>query len=215
MSSGTVDAPSQPESLTSKGTATNKDIAAIPPQPLVPLRDRLLYSDKARTQGAGTGQDRDLPKDVKSRRKIVWAMVFGFIGAMTLASVKFFFPRVLFEPKTRFGIGFPGDFAMGVDTRYQAAYRIWVVRDAQGIFVLFAKCTHLGCTPDWKETDNKFKCPCHGSGFDMEGVNFEGPAPRPLDRTMVELDASGEVIVDKAVLFPYEQWGDPRARVNV
>ncbi|GJM25425.1 MAG: hypothetical protein DHS20C16_18400 [Phycisphaerae bacterium] len=209
MSSASVDAPSQPESSESKSSAT------IPAQPLVPLRDRLLYSDKARTQGAGTGQDRDLSSDVKGRRKIVWAMVFGFIGAMTLASVKFFFPRVLFEPKTRFGIGFPGDFAMGVDTRYQAAYRIWVVRDAQGIFVLFAKCTHLGCTPDWKETDNKFKCPCHGSGFDMEGVNFEGPAPRPLDRTMVEIDASGEIIVDKAMLFPYEQWGDPRARVNV
>ncbi len=209
MSSASVDTPSQPDSTTSKSSPT------IPPQPLVPLRDRLLYSNKARTQGAGTGEDRDLTKDVKSRRKIVWGMVFGFIGAMTLASVKFFFPRVLFEPKTRFGIGFPGDFAMGVDTRYQAAFRIWVVRDAQGIFVLFAKCTHLGCTPDWKETDNKFKCPCHGSGFDMEGVNFEGPAPRPLDRTMVELDASGEIIVDKAVLFPYEQWGDPRARVNV
>ncbi len=209
MSSASVDTPSQPESKSPESSAS------IPPQPLVPLRDRLLYSNKARTQGAGTGEDRDLTKDVKGRRKIVWAMVFGFIGAMTLASVKFFFPRVLFEPKTRFGIGFPGDFAMGVDTRYQAAFRIWVVRDAQGIFVLFAKCTHLGCTPDWKETDNKFKCPCHGSGFDMDGVNFEGPAPRPLDRTLVELDASGEIIVDKAVLFPYEQWGDPRARVNV
>ncbi len=208
MSSAPVDAPNQSESNQSKGNAT------IPPQPLVPLRDRLLYSDKARTQGAGTGEDRELSGDVKNRRKIVWAMVFGFIGAMTLATVKFFFPRVLFEPKTRFSIGFPGDFAMGVDTRYQAKYRIWVVRDAQGIFVLFAKCTHLGCTPDWKETDNKFKCPCHGSGFDMEGVNFEGPAPRPLDRTMVELDASGQLIVDKAMLFPYEQWGDPRARVN-
>lgn len=151
---------------------------------------------------------------MKTRRNIVWTMVFGFIGAMTLASVKFFFPRVLFEPKTRFTIGFPGDFAMGVDTRFQAANRIWVVRDAQGVFVLFAKCTHLGCTPDWKETDSKFKCPCHGSGFDMEGVNFEGPAPRPLDRTLVELDATGQIVVDKAVLFPYEQWGDPRARVN-
>ncbi|HNO79713.1 MAG TPA: ubiquinol-cytochrome c reductase iron-sulfur subunit [Phycisphaerae bacterium] len=209
MSSASVDAPNQSDATPSKSSAS------IPPQPLVPLRDRLLYSDKARTQGAGTGEDRELTGDVKNRRKLVWTMVFGFIGAMTLASVKFFFPRVLFEPKTRFSIGFPGDFAMGVDTRYQAAYRIWVVRDAQGIFVLFAKCTHLGCTPDWKETDHKFKCPCHGSGFDMEGVNFEGPAPRPLDRTMVELDASGQLIVDKAMLFPYEQWGDPRARVNV
>ncbi len=208
MSSAPVDAPSKAESKSSSSPAP------IPPQPLVPLRDRLLYSDKGRTQGAGTGADRTYTGDMKTRRNIVWAMVFGFIGAMTLAAVKFFFPRVLFEPKTRFTIGFPGDFAMGVDTRFQAANRIWVVRDAQGIFVLFAKCTHLGCTPDWKETDSKFKCPCHGSGFDMEGVNFEGPAPRPLDRTLVELDATGQLVVDKAVLFPYAQWGDPRARVN-
>ncbi|NOX58049.1 MAG: Rieske 2Fe-2S domain-containing protein [Planctomycetes bacterium] len=210
MSSAPVDAPDQ--STSSSGSSGPQP---IPAQPLVPLRDRLLHSDKSRTQGAGTGQDRTSTKDVQTRRNIVWAMTFGVLGAMTLATVKFFFPRILFEPKTRFGIGFPGDFAMGVDTRYQAAYRIWVVRDAQGIFVLFAKCTHLGCTPDWKETDNKFKCPCHGSGFDMEGVNFEGPAPRPLDRTMVELDATGQIIVDKAMLFPFEQWGDPRARVNV
>ncbi|MCB9849378.1 MAG: Rieske 2Fe-2S domain-containing protein [Phycisphaerales bacterium] len=186
---------------------------SFPPQPLVPLRDRLLQSDKARTQGAGTGADREYTTDQKRRRNIVWAITFGAIGAMSLAAVRFFFPRTLFEPKTRFTIGYPTDYAIGVDTKWQAARRIWVVRDAQGIFVLFAKCTHLGCTPDWKETDNKFKCPCHGSGFDMEGVNFEGPAPRPLDRTLVQLDATGQLVVDKAVLFPYEKWGDPRARV--
>jgi cytochrome b6-f complex iron-sulfur subunit len=180
---------------------------------VVSLRERLMQSNKARTQGAGSGQDRELTPDMQRRRNVVWLFVFGFIGAMTLASVRFFFPRVLFEPKTRFSIGYPTDFAPGVDTRFQQEHRIWVVRDAQGVYVLLAKCTHLGCTPDWKETDNKFKCPCHGSGFDMEGVNFEGPAPRPLDRVMVEVDAEGRLIVDKAVLFPYEKWEDTRARV--
>jgi len=187
----------------------------IPPAPLVPLRDRLLQSDKARTQGAGTGADIAYSPDQKRRRNIVWAITFGFIGAMCLATMRFFFPRTLFEPKTRFSIGNPGDYAIGVDTKWQASERIWVVRDAAGIYVIFAKCTHLGCTPDWKETDAKFKCPCHGSGFDIEGVNFEGPAPRPLDRCLVELDATGEIIVDKAVLFPYEKWSDPRARIAV
>ena len=187
----------------------------VPPQPLVSLTDRLMQSDKARTQGAGTGHDRESTPGLKRRRRFVGLLTFGVLGTMAVALVRFFFPRVLYEPKTRFLIGYPTDFAMGVDTRFQAARRIWVVRDAQGIFALFAKCTHLGCTPDWKETDNKFKCPCHGSGFDMEGVNFEGPAPRPLDRCYVEISASGEIIVDKAILFPYEKWGDPRARLNV
>jgi cytochrome b6-f complex iron-sulfur subunit len=197
--------------------AANKPSAPTPPAgpvgPLVPLRDRLLQSDKARTQGAGTGADLEYTPDQQRRRNIVWAITFGAIIAGTIASMRFFFPRVLFEPKTRFRIGYPTDYAIGVDTKWQASERIWVVRDAEGIFVLFAKCTHLGCTPDWKLTDNKFKCPCHGSGFDTEGVNFEGPAPRPLDRCLVELDPTGELVVDKAVLFPYEKWSDPRARV--
>lgn len=182
--------------------------------PLVPLRERLLQSNKARTQGAGTGEDRDLTPEMKKRRGFVWLVTFGVLGASVPAVVRFFFPRALFEPKTRFSVGYPTDFAMGVDTRFQQAHRIWVVRDAQGIFVLYARCTHLGCTPDWKETDNKFKCPCHGSGFDMEGVNFEGPAPRPLDRCLVEVDPQGRLIVDTAVLFPYETWNDPRARLT-
>ena len=51
-----------------------------------------------------------------------------------------------------------------------------------------AVCTHLGCTPNWLEAEQKFKCPCHGSGFYKDGINFEGPAPaaagalRDLDR---------------------------------
>ena len=186
---------------------------AAEPATIVSLRDRLLQSNKARTQGAGSGQDAEDTPDMKRRRGMVWLVLTGGLAALTFATVRFFFPRVLFEPKTRFTIGYPTDFSPGVDTKFQQQYRIWVVRDAQGLFVLFAKCTHLGCTPDWKETDNKFKCPCHGSGFDMEGVNFEGPAPRPLDRVYVELDATGKIVVDKARLFPYEKWDEPGARL--
>ena len=88
-----------------------------------------------------------------------------------------------------------------METRFQSKQRIWVVRDATSLYVIFAKCTHLGCTPDWKESENKFKCPCHGSGFTSEGVNFEGPAPRPLERLLVTQDAEGRIWVDKAKTF--------------
>jgi cytochrome b6-f complex iron-sulfur subunit len=67
--------------------------------------------------------------------------------------------------------------------------------------VISAICTHLGCTPDWKESENKFKCPCHGSGYDPEGRNYEGPAPRPMDRAKVELDPEGQIVVDTSVVF--------------
>ena len=135
------------------------------------------------------------------RRKFAWTCVFGFLGANFLMTLRFFFPRTLFEPKTSFAIGYPADFGFGVDTRFQNDYRIWVVRNAEGIFVIYAVCTHLGCTPDWVESESKFKCPCHGSGFDGEGYNFEGPAPRPLDRAHVELSPDGQIVVDVSRLY--------------
>ncbi len=57
--------------------------------------------------------------------------------------------------------------------------RVWVVREPDRIFVIFARCTHLGCTPEWKPSENKFKCPCHGSGYDSRGRQLRraGAAP--------------------------------------
>ena len=154
------------------------------------------------------------------RRRLVWACIWGYLGVNFLMFLRFFFPRALFEPETVFSVGYRGDFGLGVDTRFQQAYRIWVVRMAERLFVIYARCTHLGCTPDWKEGENKFKCPCHGSGYDSEGINFEGPAPRPMDRAHVELDATGRIVVDVNRLYKREkgkmdQFNDPGAYVQV
>ncbi len=138
---------------------------------------------------------------VDMRRRLIWACIWGYLGVNFLMFLRFFFPRTLFEPKTLFTIGSPADFSIGVDTKFQKEYRIWVVRTPSRVFVIYARCTHLGCTPDWKQSENKFKCPCHGSGYDSEGVNFEGPAPRPMDRAHVELDATGKIVVDTGKLF--------------
>ena len=56
-----------------------------------------------------------------------------------------------------------------------------------GFYAIVTICTHLGCTPNFLAAENKFKCPCHGSGFRTSGVNFEGPAPRPLQRARIVL----------------------------
>src|SRR2546422_7746389 len=118
----------------------------------------------------------------KMRRRLIWACVWGYLGVNFLMFLRFFFPRTLFEPKTVFSIGYPQDFALGVETKFQRDYRIWVDRVPGRIFVIYARCTHLGCTPDWKPAENKFKCPCHGSGYDSEAIKSEGPAPRPMHR---------------------------------
>ena len=137
------------------------------------------------------------------RRRLVWACVVAYLVTNFLMFLRFFLPRTLFEPKTKFRIGYPSDFALGVETKFQKDFRIWVVRNAERIFVIFARCTHLGCTPDWKSAETKFKCPCHGSGYDTEGVNFEGPAPRPMDRAHLELDAQGRIVVDTGRLYEW------------
>ncbi len=131
----------------------------------------------------------------------------GYLAASFLMFLRFFFPRALFEPKTEFKIGYPSDFQMGVDTRFQRQYRIWVVRNPEEIFVIYARCTHLGCTPDWKPAENKFKCPCHGSGYDSEGINFEGPAPRPMDRCKIGLDPDGQIVVESSILYQWPKGG--------
>ncbi len=164
--------------------------------------------------------DSDPQKVTTRRRRFVMASVLGFLGINFLMFLRFFFPRVLYEPKTKFRIGYPTDFGFGVDTKFQNQYRIWVVRNTEGIFVISAICTHLGCTPDWKSSENKFKCPCHGSGYDPEGVNFEGPAPRPMDRAHVELDPEGQIVVDLSRLYRWpkgerSQFGDEGAILRV
>ena len=76
------------------------------------------------------------------------------------------------------------------------------------IAALIAVCTHLGCTPNWLSSDQKFKCPCHGSGFEKSGINIEGPAPRPLERYRIELASDGQIQIDKNTKFQEEkgQW---------
>jgi cytochrome b6-f complex iron-sulfur subunit len=135
------------------------------------------------------------------RRRLVWSCVAAFLLTWLIAFFRFFLPRTIFEPSTVFKIGYPSDYGIGVDTKFQAKFRIWVDRTPDRLFVIYARCTHLGCTPDWKPAENKFKCPCHGSGYDSEGINFEGPAPRPMDRAHVELDATGQIVVDTSRLY--------------
>jgi cytochrome b6-f complex iron-sulfur subunit len=146
-----------------------------------------------------------------------WAAFFSFVGTMLLGSLRFMFPRVLFEPSTVFKAGFPTDYPVGaVSTKWVKDYRTWIVRNDKGFYAIFAQCTHLGCTPRWLEAEGKFKCPCHGSGFTMEAINFEGPAPRPLERVQITLAEDGQILIDTSIRFREEQgqWSSANAFLN-
>ncbi|MEO8349858.1 MAG: ubiquinol-cytochrome c reductase iron-sulfur subunit [Acidobacteriota bacterium] len=164
-----------------------------------------------------------LPDGVTRRSTIKWMTLawVGFAaatGAGLTTTLRFLFPNVLFEPPTRFKAGDPQTYAFGVDERWKEKYGVWLVRNTETIYALIARCTHLGCTPNWLAAQNKFKCPCHGSGYYMSGVNFEGPTPRPLERAEIAVSADdGQLIVDKATKYLYErgQWSDPKSFVKM
>ncbi len=149
---------------------------------------------------------------------IGWLAFIAATGGFFTMMLRFFFPNVLFEPVQTFRAGFPEDYTIGeVDLRWKDKYGVWIVRNEEGIYALSTTCTHLGCTPNWLISEQKFKCPCHGSGFFKTGINFEGPAPRPLERYKIILADDGQVIVDKTKKFQQEkgQWGDPEAFMKV
>jgi cytochrome b6-f complex iron-sulfur subunit len=151
-----------------------------------------------------------------SRRDVVgrlgWVLFGGFSLTALLAAVRSSFPRILFQPPSTFKAGFPKDYAIGeVSEKWKKDFRVWIIRTDEGFYALFAKCTHLGCTPRWLTAESKFKCPCHGSGYYRSGINFEGPAPRPLERLKITLAEDGQIVIDKSVKFLYEKgdWGKP------
>lgn len=150
--------------------------------------------------------------------RVTWWTFLGSISGMVGASLRMLFPRVTFEPPAAFKAGFPDDYAVGeVSERWKKRYRVWIVRSEDGFYALSAKCTHLGCTPNWIETEEKFKCPCHGSGFYGSGVNFEGPAPRPLERFRIEIAEDGQLLIDRSRSYRQElgEWDSPEALLRV
>lgn len=140
---------------------------------------------------------------------------FGYLGVLGLASLAFFWPKV--------SGGFGSDVDAGAisdikDTIAQAdgsimpvflpEARAWVVpadsvagtqfegnsTEAGGLMALWQKCVHLGCSVPWCQTSQGFECPCHGSKYNSFGEYQDGPAPRNLDRFVVE-DAGGRLII--------------------
>ena len=163
---------------------------------------------KAPAKAAGKGEE---AKDTLwSRRDFFsytgWAMFSATLGLSSLYFLRLLFPRVLFEPSPKFKAGRPQDYTVGeVSTKWVKDQRVWIVRDTEKLYAIYARCTHLGCTPLWLRSESKYKCPCHGSGFTMDGINFEGPAPRPLERLKVEIGPDGQILVDKSKKFLYEK----------
>jgi cytochrome b6-f complex iron-sulfur subunit len=204
---------------------------AAPRPPAAPIPDLAGKTTTAASIGgaktpaaaAAATRDPDDTSPLLTRRAwmgLAWGAFSAASAAALAATGRFMFPNVLNEPPQQFKAGFPNEYGMGVDERWKEKFGIWLVRTpddivahASGFYAIISTCTHLGCTPNYLSAENKFKCPCHGSGFRLTGINFEGPAPRPLERARVVLADDGQLLIDKSRKFQYElgQWADPEA----
>ena len=185
-------------------TATEEDQQALEERRREEQVEERKKRERERSQMAG----------LWSRRDFFGRLGWGGFGIASLlgllAFVRSAFPRVLFLPPSTFKAGYPEDFPVGeVSEKYKKEFRVWIVREDYGFYAIFAKCTHLGCTPRWLSAENKFKCPCHGSGFTKTAYNFEGPAPRPMDRYKIDVGEDGQLVVDMSRIFAMQPGVDP------
>jgi len=160
------------------------------------------------------------PAHLWGRRDLWTGLGWIALGATALAAVggfvRLLYRRAPVEEPTVFRAGRPAEFQPdSVSDRYLKGWRVFLVREGDRLFAVHARCTHLGCTPRWYGGEGKFKCPCHGSGFRPDGVNFEGPAPRPLERARVWLDDAGELWVDVAHRYDHTRWRQAGAVVDL
>jgi cytochrome b6-f complex iron-sulfur subunit len=211
-----------------KPAAKAKPKLVVPPMPTRPAYvTRAMEASTASTAGAAGKKKGGKGKSgVDAERRTFMGTGFWALGGVTtlwtLAVVRFMFPNVLREPPSKFKVGSRDAFSAGqVQTKYKAQYGVWVINTRyhgeQQLVALKSVCTHLGCTPNWLEAEQKFKCPCHGSGFYKDGVNFEGPAPRPLERYAIQISDDGQVEIDKSRTFQEEmgEWSDPACFISV
>lgn len=140
---------------------------------------------------------------------------FGVGAAVSIGPAfgRFMMPNVLEEPDPRVRVGKLQKYSEMQSGDVNEDYKpqgIWMIREGDRIAALSIICTHLGCIPNWLPNDRKFKCPCHGSGYKPNGINFEGPTPRPLERFRTYIE-DGIVVVDKSKKYQYElgQWDMP------
>jgi cytochrome b6-f complex iron-sulfur subunit len=136
----------------------------------------------------------------------------GLAGLGTIAALwgtavaRFLTPNVSKGPRGTFKAGLPADYRDGcVDTKHRQSHGVWIVRDTRQsrsrIYALHAACTHLGCLTVWHESQQQFRCPCHGSVFTKEGRNIAGPAPWPLERCAIRIAEDGQIEIDTGRTF--------------
>jgi cytochrome b6-f complex iron-sulfur subunit len=108
----------------------------------------------------------------------------------------------------------PGVFLLGgVALQNQMDAENWV-KDSDGTYwlALYQVCVHLGCKYPFRDDCQSFKCPCHGSHYNIDGEYLDGPAPRSADRFELTFQ-SGNVTINTGKLNQHVERPDAQTRI--
>lgn len=153
-----------------------------------------------------------------SRRGILGALwglsLVGLVGQAGVALYQFLQPRVTpggFGSKVN--AGKTNEFKPG-KVSYVRQGHFYISRlDDGGMLAMWQRCTHLGCTVPWVQSEGQFHCPCHGSLYNAKGEVIGGPAPRPMDLFPIEV-VNGELVVDTGRAITRDKY-DPSQALKV
>jgi menaquinol-cytochrome c reductase iron-sulfur subunit len=142
--------------------------------------------------------------------KVGLGALLASVAGMGAAMVRSLVPDVLYEPAQKFKAGLPEQFSEGAT--FLEDRRVFIFREQNTYYAISAVCQHLGCTVKMVnlnqpktvtiggrplEERREFHCPCHGSKYYGNGVNYAGPAPRSLDCFRLEVSPEdGQLVVN-------------------
>lgn len=90
-----------------------------------------------------------------------------------------------------------------------------ILKDSDGSYwvALYQRCVHLGCTVPFRNDCVSFKCPCHGSHYNVSGEYLDGPAPRSLDRFVLSFSGQSVVVSTGTLWSPQVPRPDNTTRI--
>ena len=135
-------------------------------------------------------------------KKAAAVSIAGGAAGLLGLSARSLMPNVLYEPDRKVKIGAPTRFSEGVT--FLNEHRLFVIKAGNNYRCMSAVCTHLGCTLKADALgssasgarERQFRCPCHGSEFNGDGVALRGPVPSDLPRYHLSLAPDGTLVAD-------------------
>ena len=151
---------------------------------------------------------------------LAWLASLGFL-TLDIAGVGYLFSMPIFKEGEFGGVVNVGTVSelppAGDAPANYPKVKVWLSNTDEGVVALYKVCTHLGCLYNWDEQQFRFLCPCHGSQFDKNGNYLAGPAPRSLDRFVVQAvnPDTGEVVAEAAEGQPLPVPADSNVLIQV